>query len=132
MITHDRYFLDSVCNRIAEVDKGNIYSYDTNYSGYLALKAEREEMAVASERKRQAILRKEIEWMKRGARARTTKAKGRIQRFELLSSQAGPEFDSSVEMSSVSSRMGKTTVELNGISKGYDGRTLINDLPIFS
>lgn len=127
MITHDRYFLDSVCNRIVEVDKGNIYSYDTNYSGYLALKAEREEMAVASERKRQAILRKEIEWMKRGARARTTKAKGRIQRFELLSSQAGPEFDSSVEMSSVSSRMGKTTVELNGISKGYDGRTLIND-----
>lgn len=127
MITHDRYFLDSVCNRIVEVDKGNIYSYDTNYSGYLALKAEREEMAVASERKRQAILRKEIEWMKRGARARTTKAKGRIQRFELLSSQVGPEFDSSVEMSSVSSRMGKTTVELNGISKGYDGRTLIND-----
>lgn len=127
MITHDRYFLDSVCNRIVEVDKGNIYSYDASYSGYLALKAEREEMAVASERKRQAILRKEIEWIQRGARARTTKAKGRIQRFEELKNQSGPQFDSSVEMSSVSSRMGKTTVELNAISKGYDNRTLIKD-----
>lgn len=127
MVTHDRYFLDSVCNRIVEVDKGNIYSYETNYSGYLELKAEREEMALASERKRQAILRKEIEWIKRGARARTTKQKGRIQRYEELKNQSGPEFDGSVEMSSISSRMGKTTVELDHISKGYENRKLIED-----
>ena len=82
MVTHDRYFLDSVCNRIVEVDKGSIYSYDANYSGYLELKAEREDMQQASERKRQTILRKELEWIRRGARARTTKQKGRIQRYE--------------------------------------------------
>lgn len=127
MVTHDRYFLDSVCNRIVEVDKGSIYSYETNYSGYLELKAEREEMALASERKRQAILRKEIEWMKRGARARTTKQKGRIQRYEELKNQSGPEFDGSVEMSSISSRMGKTTVELESISKSYENKKLIED-----
>ena len=127
MVTHDRYFLDSVCNRIVEVDKGNIYSYETNYSGYLELKAEREEMALASERKRQTILRKEIEWIKRGARARTTKQKGRIQRYEELKNQSGPEFDSSVEMSSISSRMGKTTVELQNISKSYENKKLIED-----
>lgn len=127
MITHDRYFLDSVCNRIVEVDKGAIYSYDTNYSGYLERKAEREESALASERKRQSILRKEIEWVRRGARARTTKQKGRLQRYEALKDQAAPELDGSVEMSSVYARMGKTTVELDHISKGYDGRCLIDD-----
>ncbi len=127
MVTHDRYFLDSVCNRIVEVDKGSIYSYETNYSGYLELKAEREEMALASERKRQTILRKEIEWIKRGARARTTKQKGRIQRYEELKNQSAPEFDGSVEMSSISSRMGKTTVELQNISKSYDNKKLIED-----
>lgn len=127
MVTHDRYFLDSVCNRIVEVDKGKIYSYETNYSGYLELKAEREEMALASERKRQTILRKEIEWIKRGARARSTKQKGRIQRYEELKSQSAPVFDGSVEMSSISSRMGKTTVELDGISKSYENKKLIED-----
>ena len=127
MITHDRYFLDSVCNRIAEVDKGNIYSYDTNYSGYLERKAEREEMQQASERKRQSILRKEIEWIHRGAKARTTKQKGRIQRYEQLKNQSAPEADDRLEMSSITSRMGKTTIELEHIIKSYDGRTLIND-----
>lgn len=127
MVTHDRYFLDSVCNRIVEVDKGSIYSYDANYSGYLELKAEREEMQQASERKRQNILRKELEWIRRGAKARTTKQKGRIQRYEKLKDQDAPQTDGSVEISSISSRMGKTTVELSHISKSYDSRVLIRD-----
>ena len=127
MITHDRYFLDSVCNRIVEVDKGAIYSYETNYSGYLERKAEREENAEAGERKRQSVLRKELEWVRRGAKARTTKQKGRLQRYEELKNQKAPERDSQVEMSSVYSRMGKTTIELDHITKGYDGRTLLRD-----
>ncbi len=127
MITHDRYFLDSVCNRIVEVDKGAIYSYDTNYSGYLARKAEREESVQASERKRQTILRKELEWVKRGARARTTKQKGRLQRYEELKNQDAPQTDASVEMSSVYSRMGRTTIELDQISKSYGEKVLIDD-----
>lgn len=125
MVTHDRYFLDSVSNRIVEIDKGKTYSYQTNYSGFLELKAEREEMALATERKRQSILRVEIEWMKRGARARSTKQKAHIQRYEALAAQKGPEQDGELELSSVSTRMGKTTVELKDITKGYDGRTLI-------
>ncbi|MBP3487376.1 MAG: ABC-F family ATP-binding cassette domain-containing protein [Roseburia sp.] len=127
MITHDRYFLDSVCNRIVEVDKGSIYSYDTNYSGYLERKAEREDSARASERKRQSILRKELEWVKRGARARTTKQKGRLQRYEELKNQSAPETDGRVEMSSVYSRMGKTTIELSHIAKRYGDRVLLDD-----
>ena len=126
MVTHDRYFLDSVSNRIVEIDKGKTYSYQTNYSGFLQLKAEREEMALASERKRQSILRTEIEWMQRGARARSTKQKAHIQRYEELAAQRGPQQDSQIDISSVSTRMGKTTIELNGITKGYDGKTLIN------
>lgn len=127
MITHDRYFLDSVCNRIVEVDKGAIYSYDTNYSGYLERKAEREDIALAGERKRQSILRKELAWVQRGARARTTKQKGRLQRYEELKNQTAPEVDGSVEMSSVYARMGKTTVELANISKQYEDKVLIRD-----
>ncbi len=127
MVTHDRYFLDSVCNRIIEVDRGSIYSYDTNYSGYLERKAEREDIALASERKRQSILRKELEWVKRGARARTTKQKARLQRYEDLKNQSVLEADGSVEMHSVSSRMGKTTVELEHISKAYGSNVLISD-----
>lgn len=127
MVTHDRYFLDSVCNRIIEVDRGSIYSYDTNYSGYLERKAEREDIAQASERKRQSILRKELEWVKRGARARTTKQKARLQRYEDLKNQSVLEADGSVEMHSVSSRMGKTTVELEHISKAYGDNVLLDD-----
>ena len=126
MVTHDRYFLDSVSNRIVEIDKGKTYSYQTNYSGFLELKAEREEMAAATERKRQSILRVEIEWMKRGARARSTKQKAHIQRYETLVAQKGPVQDAELELSSVSTRMGKTTVELKDITKSYDGRMLIN------
>ena len=127
MVTHDRYFLDSVCNRIIEVDRGSIYSYDTNYSGYLERKAEREDIAQASERKRQSILRKELEWVKRGARARTTKQKARLERYEELKNRSVLEADGSVEMHAVSSRMGKTTVELSGICKAYGDKVLLKD-----
>lgn len=127
MVTHDRYFLDSVCNRIVEVDKGQIYSYETNYSGYLAAKQEREDIAWAGERKRQSILRKEIEWMQRGARARSTKQKAHIQRYEALRDAKAPDLDKKIEISSVSSRMGRTTVELSHIHKAYGEKVLIAD-----
>lgn len=131
MVTHDRYFLDSVSNRIIEIDKGKIYSYQTNYSGYLALKAEREESALASERKRQSILRKELEWVKRGARARTTKQKARLERYEELKNTAAPVTDTKVELSSAASRLGRTTVEIKHISKSYGDKVLINDFTYF-
>lgn len=127
MITHDRYFLDSVCNRIIEVDKGRIYSYEANYEGYLSLKAEREEMAAASDRKRHSILRTELEWVKRGARARSTKQKARLERFEQLSRMPDAAKDGTVELGSVKSRLGKTTVELHDISKAYGDQVLIKD-----
>lgn len=127
MVTHDRYFLDSVCNRIVEIDKGKIYSYETNYSGFLTAKQEREDIALAGERKRQSILRKEIEWMQRGARARSTKQKAHIQRYENLRDQAAPDIDAKLEMSSISSRMGRTTVELEHIHKAYGEKVLVDD-----
>lgn len=127
MVTHDRYFLDSVSDRIIEIDKGKIYSYQTNYSGYLELKAAREEDMLASERKRQSILRKELEWVKRGARARTTKQKARLERYEELKNADAPVLDSKVELESVASRLGKTTVELLNISKSYEDKILMND-----
>lgn len=127
MITHDRYFLDSVVNRIVEIDKGKLYSYSCNYLGYLERKAQREEIEMATERKRQSLLRVEIAWMQRGARARSTKQKAHIARYEALRDTAAPVHDSSVEMTSVSSRLGKTTVELEHITKSYGDRTLIRD-----
>ena len=127
MITHDRYFLDSVANRIVELDKGQFYSYQTNYEGYLEMRAERLDMAQASERKRQSILRVELEWMKRGARARSTKQKAHIQRYEALRDQKGPELDQSMELESISSRLGRTTVELDHLCKAYGDKTLIKD-----
>lgn len=127
MITHDRYFLDSVSNRIVEIDKGKIYSYSTNYSGFLDLKAQREEMAEASQRKRESILRVELEWVKRGARARSTKQKARLERYEELKNTPAPVKDEAVEISSVASRLGRTTVELEGICKSYGSRIFIND-----
>lgn len=127
MITHDRYFLDSVVNRIVEIDKGKLYSYSCNYLGYLERKAQREEIEMATERKRQSLLRVEIAWMQRGARARSTKQKAHIARYEALRDTATPVRDSSVEMASVSSRLGKTTVELEHITKSYGDRTLIHD-----
>lgn len=127
MVTHDRYFLDSVCNRIVEVDRGSIYSYDTNYSGFLALKAQREEYARASERKRQSILRKEIEWMQRGARARSTKQKAHIQRYEALRDQEGIKEVQKLEMSSLSTRLGRSTIEINNVSKSYGDIVCVKD-----
>ena len=120
MITHDRYFLDSVTNRIVELDNGKLYSYQANYEGFLELKAERMDMEKASERKRQSILRTELAWMQRGARARSTKQKGRIQRFEALRDKKGPVEDGKVEMESISSRLGRTTIEIGQTVKlGY-------------
>lgn len=127
MVTHDRYFLDSVSNRIVEIDKGALYSYDTNYSGFLERKAEREEIAQAEERKRQTILRNELAWVRRGARARSTKQKARLERFEKLKEVQAPVTDGKVEMSSLSTRLGKTTVELEGISKAYGEKKLFED-----
>ena len=126
LVTHDRYFLDSVVHRIVEIDKGQMYSYDANYAGFLELKAAREDMEDAGERKRQSILRVELEWVRRGARARTTKQKARLERYEELKSRRAPVRDGSVELSSISSRMGRTTVELHHVGKGYD-RQLFKD-----
>jgi ATP-binding cassette subfamily F protein uup len=127
MITHDRYFLDSVTNRIVELDKGKLYSYQANYETYLELKAERLEMAEASERKRQSMLRTEIAWMQRGARARSTKQKAHIQRYEELRDKKGPEYDRNVELESIASRLGRTTVELQDICKAYGDKVLMKD-----
>lgn len=127
MVTHDRYFLDSVSTRIIEIDKGSIYSYTANYSGYLELKMQREEMEEASARKRESILRNELKWVQRGARARSTKQKARLERFEEMQNTQGPVKDGQVQLSSVSSRLGRTTVELEHICKSYGDKTLIND-----
>lgn len=127
MITHDRYFLDRVTNRIVELDKGKLYSYQTNYEGFVKLKAERIDIAVASERKRQSILKTELAWMQRGARARSTKQKAHIQRYEALRDMDAPEFDKEVEMESISSRLGRTTVEVKDLCKSYGNKVLLKD-----
>ena len=127
MVTHDRYFLDSVTKRIVEIDQGKIYSYDTSYAGFLERKALREAGEMAAERKRQSILRTELEWVKRGARARTTKQKARLERYENLKNESAPVTEKKVEMSSISTRLGKTTVELEHISKSYGTKKIIND-----
>ena len=127
MITHDRYFLDSVTNAIVEIDKSKLYRYEGNYLYYLEHKAMREEIARATERKRQSILRVEIEWMKRGARARSTKQKAHIARYEALRDMDAPGTDDIVTISSVSSRLGRTTIELDHISKAYEDAVLMQD-----
>ena len=127
MITHDRYFLDCVVNRIVEMDKGSLYSYDCSYEGYLERKAEREEIALAAERKRQSILRKEIAWIQRGARARSTKQKAHIARYEKLRDTEMPESDRTIQIAAGSQRLGKTTVELQNIGKSYGGKCVIRD-----
>lgn len=127
MITHDRYFLDLVCNRIVELDKGKLYSYDTNYEGFLALKAEREAMALSTQAKHANILRKELAWMQRGARARSTKQKAHIARFEALRDEEKVKLDGQVEIGAISSRLGNKTIELHNVTKSYDGRDYIRD-----
>ena len=126
MVTHDRYFLERVVNHITELDRGKLYHYEANYSKYLELKAQRLEMAEASERKRQSILRVEREWIMRGCRARTTKSKERVQRYETLLNQEAPETDGAVQMAAASSRLGKKIIELNDVSKAYGGRTVVS------
>ena len=127
MVTHDRYFLDAVCNRIAEVDKGKLYSYRANYSGFLQLKMEREEMCIASDRKRKSIMRNELAWIMRGARARSTKQKARIQRYEEMKDTRDFVHDEKIEISSASTRLGRTTVELEHICMSYQDKVLIQD-----
>lgn len=125
LITHDRYFLDRVVNRIVEVDHGALYSYEGGWSKYLELKAERLAMADASERKRQSILRREREWVMRGARARGTKSRDRLERYEALKNQAAPERDSTVQLAAASSRLGRKTIELENITKAFGERTVL-------
>lgn len=124
MVTHDRYFLDKVTNHIWEVEGGKVYYYDENYSGYLERKAEREERELASERKRQSILCSEVKWVMRGARARSTKQKARLERFEQLKAMDSPKTAKQVEMGSVGTRLGKKTIELYDISKAYGDKVL--------
>ena len=127
MVTHDRYFLERVVNHITELSRGKLYHYEANYSRYLELREQRAQMAEASERKRQSILRVEREWILRGCQARSTKSKERIQRYEELKDQKAPERDSTVQLSAASSRLGKKIITLEHISKGYDGRTIFCD-----
>ena len=128
MVTHDRYFLERVANHIAELSRGKIYHYDANYSRYLELKTQRAEMEEAAERKRQSILRVEYQWMMRGARARSTKNKAHIQRYEELRDKSAPETDDTVQMSAVdASRLGRKTIELSRVTKAFDGKTVIRD-----
>lgn len=127
MVTHDRYFLDRVCNCIAEIDHGKLYRYQANYEGFLQLKSEREEYARASERKRQSLLKRELAWLQRGARARGTKSRERIQRIEALQNESGPAQEETLAMESLKTRLGKKTLEARHIAKAYGDRKLIED-----
>ena len=126
MVTHDRYFLDRVVNRIVEIDKGNLYSYQANYSKYLELKAEREDMALATDRKNRSILRREYEWIMQGPKARGTKSRERIARYQDLSGKILTTENKNLEMSSVSKRLGRKTIDIKNISKSFDGKLLID------
>jgi len=127
MVTHDRYFLERVVNRITELSRGKLYHYEANYSKYLQLREQRYEMAEASERKRQAILRTEREWIMRGCKARTTKSKDRIERYEALKNQEAPETDDTVQLSAASSRLGRKIIELHGVSKAFGDKQIIRN-----
>lgn len=128
MVTHDRYFLDRVTNRIVEVDRGSLYGYECNYTKFLEMKAQREEIELGTMRKERSLYRRELEWMMQGAKARGTKSKDRIERFNSLQQKteaAAPA--AKLEISSVATRLGKKTVEIQSISKAYGGRQLIRD-----
>ena len=127
MVTHDRYFLERVVNHITELSRGKLYHYEANYSKYLELKEQRQEMAEASERKRQSILRVEREWIMRGCRARSTKSKDRIERYHDLLNQDAPEMDETVQMAAASSRLGRKIIELEHVTKAFDGRTILEN-----
>ena len=127
MVTHDRYFLDAVTNKIIEIDRGKIYDYDANYSKFLELKAQRDEMAAASERKRQSVLRMETEWAKRGCQARSTKQKARLLRLEQMKQEKAPVKDDTVAIDAVTTRMGKKTIELHHVSKSFGEKKVVDD-----
>lgn len=127
MVTHDRYFLDRTCNCIAELEHGKLYRYQANYEGFLQLKSEREQSELASERKRQSLLRKELAWLQRGARARGTKSKERIERIEQLQNRQGVPEEQALQMESLSTRLGRKTLEASHVTKAYDGKTVISD-----
>lgn len=127
MVTHDRYFLDRVATRMLEIDNGKVYAYSGNYSEFLEKKAEREELAQASERKRQNLLRNELAWVRRGAQARSTKQKARLQRFEDLKSQDAPTVQAEMVIKAGSSRLGRKTIELENVSKTYDDKLVVKD-----
>lgn len=132
MVTHDRYFLDRVTNRIVEIDKGKLYSYESDYSGFLQLKQQRLESELTSYNKVQSLLRTELEWVRRGALARSTKQKARLERFEKMRQMKVPEREQTVEMDSVASRLGKKTIEIDNISKSYGDRILIKDFTYYT
>ncbi len=127
MVTHDRYFLERVVTKIVELERGALYLYDGGYSEYLKLRAQRYEMEAGTQRKRQSLLRKELAWMQQGPKARGTKSRSRIERYEALSEQAAPETAAKLELSSISTRLGKKIVELNGIGKAYGDKLLFQD-----
>jgi ATP-binding cassette subfamily F protein uup len=127
MVTHDRYFLDRITNKIVEIDRGAMYSYDANYSTFLALKAQREEMAAGSERKRRSFLRRELEWIQRGVRGRGTKSKARVERYETVKDSEREAAGKKLDLSSVTTRLGGKTVHLNSISKSFGQRPLIRN-----
>ncbi|MBT9311841.1 ABC transporter ATP-binding protein [Leptothoe kymatousa] len=127
LITHDRYFLDRVTNRILEIDRGDLYPYGGNYSYYLEKKAGQEEAAVSSQKKHAGVLRRELKWLQRGAKARSTKQKARIDRIRDMQNTEFKQTQGNVEISTAGRRIGKKVIELENITKGYDGRTLIND-----
>ncbi|MDX2100174.1 MAG: ABC-F family ATP-binding cassette domain-containing protein [Leptolyngbyaceae cyanobacterium bins.59] len=131
LITHDRYFLDRVTNRIIEIDRGDLYPYDGNYAYYLEKKAESEDSAVSSQRKHAGVLRRELEWLKRGPKARSTKQKARIDRIRDMQAQEFKQVQGKVDISTVGRRIGKKVIELTNIRKGYNGRTLIQDFTYY-
>lgn len=126
LVTHDRYFLDNVTNRIVELDQGQIYSYATDYAGYLELKCQREEMALATDDKRRNLLRNELKWVMRGAKARSTKQKARLQRYEELKNTKGPQVAEKLELTSTASRLGRKTIELHDVSFSYENRQILS------
>lgn len=132
MVTHDRYFLDRVTNKIVEIDHGKLYTYDTNYSGFLELRQQRIDSEAAGYRKVQSILRTELQWVRRGAQARSTKQKARLERFREMQEVKAPEEDRQVEMDSLASRLGKKTIEIKNISKSYGRRILVKDFTYYT
>lgn len=127
MVTHDRYFLERVCTKMIEIDRGNLYSYDANYSQYLEMKEERMKIALSQEKKRKSILRKELEWVRAGVQARGTKSKERLQRFYDMSAIDDVKTDENVTLDTLTSRLGKKTIEIEQIAKQYDGHVLFHD-----